>query len=96
MRTRYKKYQDYGLTKKEVQETYSWLNTLQPEQKNEIQGIIQATLPQGISQYVFLALTEHKGYYTLYDIGLDYCKADFYGYKRKGLWIVSEYLKSMD
>lgn len=95
MRTRYKKYQDYGLSKKEVQETYAWLNSLQPDQKENVAAICEQ-LPQGISKYVFLALTEHKGYYKLYDMGLDYCKADFYGYKRKGLWLVAQHLKSVD
>ena len=66
MRTRYKKYQDYGLSKKEVQETYAWLNSLQPDQKENVAAICEQ-LPQGISKYVFLALTEHKGYYKLYD-----------------------------
>lgn len=93
MRTRYKKYRDYGLTKEVVQETYRWLNNLQPEQKKIVKEIV-GQLPEGISEYVFLALTERKGYYGLYNTGLDYCKADFYGYKRKGLWLVYNYLKN--
>lgn len=95
MRTRYKKYADYGLTKEDVHKTYTWLNGLQPDQKEAVKKII-AQLPPGISHYVFLALTEHKGYYRLYSIGLDYCKADFYGYKRKGLWLVNQYLRGME
>lgn len=96
MRTRYKKYTDYGLTQDEVRETYDWLNTLAGSDLEIVKDIMVNELPPSIGEYVFMALTQRKGYYKLYHLGLDYCKSDFYGYKRKGLSIANTYMKGAE
>ncbi len=93
MRTRYKKYTDYGLDKREVLQLFEYLNNLQDaKEKENIKKIIYNGIPAGASEYVFLALMEHRGYDYLCKKGLTYGKSDFYGYKRKGLWLIHDNL----
>ena len=94
MRTRYKKYEDYGLNTKDVERTYKWLNRLTEDQKAAVEKVVTAAVPEQISRYVFLALTEHKGYDSLRKMGLDYAKNDFYGYKRKGLYEIFKWRRN--
>lgn len=93
MRTRYKKYEDWGLTKRQVLDAYEFLNSgLSELIKHDLISILNENLPAAVSEYVILALLEQKGYNTLEKMGLTYAKSDFYGYKRKGLWLVANYL----
>lgn len=87
MKTRYKKYSDYGMTKADVISTYEWLNACTDDDKQMVRVIV-ADLPPAVAEYVYLALTERMGYASLCCLGLDYGKSDFYGYKRKGLFLV--------
>lgn len=93
MRTRYKKYIDYGLNKSDVMKLFDYLNNSSDRDKEQIRILLCENLPCGISEFVYLALTEHRGYDYLTRCGLTYGKADFYGYKCKGLHLVDIFLK---
>lgn len=90
MRTRNKKYSDYGMSMEEVKNAYDWLNNCSASDKEHVHNMVSEQLPPAVAEYVYLALTEHRGYWNLYGKGLDYSKNDFYGYKRKGLYLVNE------
>lgn len=96
MKTRNKKYSDYGLNEEKVQKTYDFLNSCSDQQKEDVTDIIEQNLPEYVAEFIILALLEHKGYNTLRKMGLSYMANDFYGYKRKGVYLVSRYLDGME
>lgn len=94
MKTRYKKYQDYGLTREEVEKAYFYLNNnITDSQADELRTELDGNMPVCIAGYVADALLHKKAYDRLLIDGLDYGKSDFYGYKRKGLSIVVRLLE---
>ena len=92
MRTRYKRYDQYGLSKSDVESVFFWLNnSITPAEAKKLKQEIQSRMPEYVSHYIYQALTEKKGYTPLVKHeGLCMLAEDFYGYKRKGVWIASE------
>jgi len=91
MRTRYKRYEQYGLSKEDVEAVFVWLNEKITESEMDLlKKEISCNMPEYVASFIYVALTEHKGYTTLVkNAGLCMLAEDFYGYKRKGVWIAS-------
>lgn len=97
MRTRYKKYSDYGIPSREVIETIEYLNGLEGQARKDVINVIADKLPPYIADYIAMALLENAGYNTMtrkYDLMM--LKEDFYGWKRKGVVSVWEWRKAIE
>lgn len=92
MRTRKKKYLDYGLTEKDVKNTFRFLRRMKKREKEEVKRLLEENLPEYIAETICRALIEGKGYYALAAETQMLCvKADFYGYRRKAIYIIHEW-----
>lgn len=95
MRTRYKKYSDYGMTSEDVFATNEFINSLSDKECIVLSERIKESLPKHIGIYVAKAVIYKCGYTQLCKSGMLYDKSDFYGYKRLAYSIANEYRKEL-
>lgn len=95
MRTRKKKYYDYGLTNRDVNNVFRFLGGMTAEQGEDVYSVLTDNMPEYMANLIYRALSEKKGYYCLANEEEMFClKEDFYGYRRKAIALINEYLRS--
>ena len=92
MRKRLSSYEDYGLTKEEVEYIKKFCINANEEEKKCIKQALSQLDPY-ISPYVFYSLISKKSYEKI--IAKDYIfmgKEDFYGHRRYGIYCIKDWL----
>ena len=85
MRTREKSYEDYGITKDEVQYIKDFCQNADDEQKQLIKYALSDLNPY-IAPYVFYSLVDNLSYEDICAKRYLYIgKGDFYGHRRQGM-----------
>lgn len=92
MRTRKKKYSDYGITKREKEYIMQYCRQADSEQKEIIKAALSDMDPY-IGQLVLNSLLHGLSYEEMFCRDYIYIgKGDFYGYRRKGIAAIKRWM----